>query len=359
MSFSPPKGAKKEEKTMKSRRRKKWLFIILGILAVLAIVLAFVLVVSGSNQANPALLYKSDRNSGTVAWSPDGRYIASAGQENTAQIWEALTGKLLVNYTGHSAGVTVAVWSPDGKYIASASFPDGIANVWDAMTGQRLLTFREQASTTGHENISLSVAWSPDGKEIASADDRSLMIWNAKTGITRLTIRGIRESQVATGVNSVAWSPDGKKIATANGTTVQIRNAATGAVSLTYTGPDLAGSVAWSPDGKYLASAIGHNTVHVWDAGSGATLLTYRGHTDQVMSVAWSPDGKKIASGSSDGTVQVWDPLTGKRYVTYTPPRFFFLNIVLPDFITSVAWSPDGTYLASATGSSVQIWKAP
>src|SRR5437868_4703297 len=99
---------------------------------------------------------------GAVAWSPDGRYIVSGGNDFTVQVWDAATGKRLMKYSRYSDSVNTVAWSPDGKRIASAS-TDTTAQVWDASNGGHSYTYR------GHLKPVNAVAWSPDGKRIASA----------------------------------------------------------------------------------------------------------------------------------------------------------------------------------------------
>jgi serine/threonine protein kinase len=192
-----------------------------------------------------------------VAWSPDGRRIASASDDHTVQVWDATTGGHVSIYRGHSDAVHAVAWSPDGRRIASAS-SDETVQVWDVATGERLLTYR------GHAAPVTAVAWSPDGRRIASASsyDETVQVWDATTGGHVLTYRG-HAAQVT--------------------------------------------AVAWSPDGRRIASASTDETVQVWDATTGGHVLTYHGHTDAVTAVAWSPDGGRIASGSVDKTVQVWN----------------------------------------------------
>src|SRR5713101_8283094 len=283
----------------------------------------------------------------SVAWSPDGKHIASASADGTVQVWVATSRHILLTYQGHKDVVNSVAWSPDGKHIASAS-ADGTVQVWDATSGHTLLTYNgHTTAVTGDTNAVSSVAWSPDGKRLASASsDQTVQVWDATSGHTLLTYRGHTAA-----VSSVAWSPDGKRLASASSdTTVQVWDATSGHTLLTYKGHTaVVNSVAWSPDSTHLASASSDQTVRVWDASSGQTLLTYKGHTAVVNSVAWSPDGKRLASASSDTTVQVWDATSGHTLLTYRGHT---------NAVYSVAWSPpDGKRLASASvDKTVQVW---
>jgi len=277
----------------------------------------------------------------SVAWSPDGKRLASASEDGTVQVWDASSGTLLLTYKGHRDGVLSVTWSPDGKRLASASL-DRTVQVWDASSGTPLLTY------TGHRGDVYSVAWSPDGKRLASAShDKTVQVWDAGSGAFLLTYTGHRGD-----VLSVAWSPDGQRLASASyDKTVQVWDAGSGTLLLTYKGhSSTVNSVAWSPDGKRLASASDDKTVQVWEASSGTLLFTYTGHSNYVKSVAWSPDGKRLASASDDKTVQVWDASSGTLLLTYTGHNYA---------VNSVAWSPDGKRLASASDDkTVRVWDA-
>jgi WD40 repeat protein len=302
-------------------------------------------------QSSPGLLYTYRGHSDTVqavAWSPDGRRIASGSDD--VQVWDATTGGNVLTYTGHhSHGVNAVAWSPDGKHIASAG-GDTAVQVWEASSGATLLTYMSHAISV------LSVAWSPDGKRIALANgDGLVQVWDAITGGN---VRTYTDHSGSSAV-AVAWSPDGKRIASGIwDNTVQVWDATTGGNVLTYTGhSDRVNAVAWSPDGKRIASAGADTTVQVWDASTGRNVLTYTGHSagvdpvaHGVLSVAWSPDGKRIASAGGDTTVQVWDAMTGGKRVTYTGHT---------NAVYSVAWSPDGKYIASGSwDKTVQVWQA-
>jgi WD40 repeat protein len=274
-----------------------------------------------------------------VAWSPDGKRIASASYDKTVQVWDGSSIRSSqLTYQRHTDSVFSVAWSPDGKRIASASY-DKTVQVWDASSGNHLLTYQRHTASVP------SAAWSPDGKRIASASaDKTVQVWDASSGNHLLTYQRHTAS-----VLDVAWSPDSKRIASASADkTVQVWDASSGNHLLTYGGhTDSANSVAWSPDGKRIASAFGDTTVQVWDVGSRNHLLTYQGHSESVLSVAWSPDSKRIASASY-GNVQVWDAGSGNHLLTYQHHS---------DWVNSAAWSPDGKRIAS-TSSNVQVWDA-
>src|SRR6266699_1678128 len=283
----------------------------------------------------------------SVAWSPDGKRIASASGDETAQVWDALDGDHLNRYNGHAASVYAVAWNPirgtaalPVERIASASY-DKTVQIWDPMFGDHFYTY------TGHTDWVWSVAWSPDGRRIASAGgDKTVQVWNASDGGHKIIYRGHTDH-----VFAVAWSPDGTRIASAGGDgTVQVWDPATGELfykfQLYFTSM---WSIAWSPDGQRIVSASNDKTVQVWDAANGGQLFIYTGHRDFVYGVAWSPDGKRIASASGDKTVQVWNASDGSHVYT---------SMGHTASVRSVSWSPDGKLLASGSwDKTAQVWK--
>jgi WD40 repeat protein len=168
-------------------------------------------------------------------------------------------------------------------------------------------------------------------------------------------------------VNTTVWAPGGKRIASGSGidTTVQIWDALSGANVVTHHGyGDSGATVTWAPDGKRLASADRTSLnyaddVQVWDAASGQTLKTYPAHTRSpapgpVNGLSWSPDGKYLASASYDYTVRVWEVATGNIRFLYSDPHGYLM--------TCVAWSPDGKYIAFGNDDNgthnvmAQVW---
>ena len=277
----------------------------------------------------------------TLAWSPDGKRIASGSGDKTVQVWDALTGGHAFNYSDHAGVVWAVAWSPDGKSIASGGV-DNTVQVWDALTGGHVFTHH------GHTAAVAAIAWSPDGTRIASASyDHTVQVWDTSTGNQVFTYHGHTAA-----VAAIAWSPDGTRIASASyDYTVQIWDAANGRHVLAYRGhiKELR-AVAWSPDGKLIVSGGYDNTAQVWDALTGVTIYTYLGHGGYVNGVVWSPDGKRIASGSGDKTVQVWDASTGNHAFTYQGHV---------GYVFTVGWSPKGQHIASgASDSTVRVWRA-
>ena len=284
----------------------------------------------------------------SVCWSPDGKYIASGGGDQTVRIWDVPAGKQIREIYAHESPVSSPVsvcWSPDGKYIASGGFNDETVGIRDVQTGKLLRIIKT------NEKI-CSVAWSPDGKYIAIGGFLYVKYMDLEKeecmGIFAgaKTLKGHEDE-----VRSVAWSPDGKYIASgSNDKTVRIWDVTKGGLVRTLTGhKDSVLSVAWSPDGKYIASGSNDKTVRIWDAVLGKTMISLKGHTDLVRSVAWSPDGKYIASGSHDETVRIWDVKERELVAILTGHK---------DSVLSVAWSPDGKYIASGHASpAIIIWE--
>ncbi|KNB04564.1 hypothetical protein FOXG_06625 [Fusarium oxysporum f. sp. lycopersici 4287] len=210
-------------------------------------------------------------------------------------VWNMATGAEEQTFEGHSGSVNSVAFSNDGKRIASGSY-DNTVKVWNMATGAEEQTFE------GHSGSVNSVAFSNDGKRIASGSyDNTVKVWNMATGEEELTLEGHTQS-----VSSVAFSNDGKLIASGSvDETIKIWNVAIGEEEWTFEGhANWVTSVAFSKDGTLIASGSVDKTIKIWKVATGEEEQTLEGHRDWVASVAFSNDGKRIASGSYDNTVK-------------------------------------------------------
>jgi len=277
----------------------------------------------------------------SVAFSPDGKRLATGSWDRTVKLWDADTGQELATLKGHGDGVWSVAFSPDGKRLATGS-RDRTAKLWDAVTGQELTTLK------GHGDYVYSVAFSPDGKRLATGSwDHTAKLWDVGAGQELVTLKGHGNAVLA-----VAFSPDGKKLATGSmDHTVKLWDAAAGHELATLKGHgDEVLSVSFSPDGKKLATGSRDRALKLWDAGAGQELATLKGHGDYVTSVAFSPDGKLLATGNADHTAKLWDAVNGQELTTLKGHG---------DEVHSAAFSPDGKKLATGSrDGAAKLWDA-
>jgi len=277
-----------------------------------------------------------------VAVSPDGKWIATASQDKHARIWDAVTGQLLLTLKGHTDMVNDIVFSPDGKRVATASY-DRTAKVWDSSTGDELLTL------FGHTDAVHHIAFSPDATRLATtSNDGTAKVWDLETSEELLTFTGHEEA-----VFDIAWSLAGDRIATSGlDRNVRIWDANSGneRLVLPFEEGDQLRGLAFSPDGNRIAvTNTGVPQGRVWNALTGEVLLNnFADHRDALLDIAFSANGELMATGSSDAQAKIWDAITGEILYTLS-------GHTLP--VTAVAFDPTGTRLVtSGWDRTVRVW---
>ena len=277
-----------------------------------------------------------------ATWSPDGKFIGTASDDQTAIIWDATNGKEIQKLIGHAGIIEDVCWNPDGMRVATSAFWNTIVIIWDVLTGKKIHTLSE------HSDYITSVCWSPDGNHIASSSyDNTAIIWDASTGTKLNTLIGHTNH-----VMKVSWSPDGTYIATASeDNTAIIWDATSGTKLHTLNGEgNKLIDVQWSPDGKRIATSSYNNVPRIWDALSGVEVQHLVGHSEAVYKISWSSDGKRIATASFDGKAIIWNAITGSIIHILKASKYWVYDI---------KWSPNDKYvITSGTDNFAVIWNA-
>ena len=277
-----------------------------------------------------------------LAFSPDGRLLAGSSIAGGLRVWEVSGGRVAWDLAG-SEGFWEAAFSPDGRWLAAAGF-DRALSLFDAETG------RGRRALGGHSDRVTGVAFHPGGLEVASSsDDGSVKVWDLATGsVSRtlsegslLPLRAVRYSRdgrtILSGTHAgevVAWDGEtGRELfrrAAHIGTTIDL---------------------AVSPDGRHFASSGGESVVRVCDIRDGRERIGLRGHSAPIRSVAFSPDGRRLASAGLDGTTRVWD---ARPWEDRPSARFLGRTEGL---VEDVAFDPEGRTVASVDlGRTVNVW---
>jgi WD40 repeat protein len=276
-----------------------------------------------------------------VAFSPDGKTIASASADGTVKFWDSATGKLQKTLRAHDDIVSAVAFSKDGKYVATASF-DSTAKLWTAK-GELLHTLR------AHRGAVMTVAFNPNGRALATGGiDGIVRVWELD-GKEEPKGRFLRRHK--SWANAVTYRPDGSGIASVGSDNELMFNPAIGRLLTVRLQLAEIRSVAYSPDGKWIATGTRYGITKVCD-NEGDPVATLKGkHTGDIWGVAFSADGKWLATGDGDwntpSDVVLWDTTTWKERM-----RLKHTNEVL-----CVAWHPKKPVLAAgAWDKTVKIW---
>ncbi len=281
----------------------------------------------------------------SVAFSPDGKHVATASSDKSVRIWSIKAGKQIKKLTGHDSVVLDVVFSPDGNRIAaSGGFTDPTVKIWDVTSGRELITLK------GHASGILCIAFSADGKRLlsGSADD-SAKVWSTETGDCLLTLMGHADY-----IQCVQFSPDGKMLVTGSRDHLaKIWNAVDGAELHTLNLHTYwVNGVCFSKDGSRLVLAAGDGIISVWDAIEGRELQKLMEDTPcAVMDVAFAPNGD-LLSVDYRGTIKVWNGGTCRRTLTL-PWRQGITDVM------NAAFSPDRKQLVSGSRdeNSATLWR--
>lgn len=279
-----------------------------------------------------------------VAFSSDGKLLATASADRTIKIWDSQTGILMRTLVGHEGEVSSVGFSSDAKTLASGAW-DSTIKLWEVRTGSLKNTLdNDPADKTPLQ----TVLFSPVSGILASGDWGSgapAKLWDPSTG--RFRVLAAHDAKAA----SLAFSPDGKRLVVGgdNPGVISLWEVESGKLLWRINRhKHVVTSVAFSPDGQTIASGSRDRTVRLWTAETGTSKRLLTAEKD-VLCVALSPDGKTLAVSGEGRLLRIYDPQTGNVTQTLATDA---------DAVDCVAWAPDGRTLASAEGKTVKLRQA-
>ena len=274
-----------------------------------------------------------------VAFSPDGSLLATGSADKTIKLWSVQTGRLLRTLEGHKDQVRDLSFSPDGKLLLSGSFDD-TAKLWNVTSGKLL------HSLEGHTDDVFRVDFNPNGKQVATASfDDTAKLWDVNTGEVLFTLTGHRND-----IRALEYSPDGSNLATGSAdSTAKLWNTTDGKLLRSLNGhTDWVMSLAFSPDATSIVTGSADTTARLWNVENGELIHNFVGHADRIETLGFSPAGDMVLTGSWDSISRLWSVGSGRLIHTFTGHQ---------DTVKAVAFSPTGDYiLTGSLDGTARLW---
>ncbi len=273
-----------------------------------------------------------------LAYSPDGRTLASASADGTARLWDLATGTLTATLQSPAARANCVAFAPDGRSLAVGyGEPTGLVQIWDTDPPRR------RESWVAHPRATRGIAFSPNGSLLATAGDtrEANLWWPSGAPVYNL-------SASATIGRAVAFSPEGDFLAALGG-----RNASVAVWRLIgfehyrsiHDLSEWGYAIAFHPDGNRIAAGL-ERTVALWDPADYRPPHVWPAHAGAVLGVAFTPDGQTLLTGGADGLVKLWDPGGRLRHA---------FDWKVGD-VGAVAFAPDGLTAAAGGDGTILVW---
>lgn len=278
-----------------------------------------------------------------LAFSPDGKFIATVSTDKVIHLWDVMTGASLqtfcTNFPEAWDVCTSLAFFPDGTVIAAAAL--NMVLLLDVPSGHVRQTFQEDIDQQ------LNVTVSFDGRFMASTlRNNTIIIWDVLSGTIQRTLAGHTDS-----ITALSFSPDDSLLVTAsNDMTVRLWDMSASSAINTLSRAKVT-VASFSPDGALVAVAADDGSIRLWNQASEAYHLLLEGHNGSVQRLSFSPDGNILASGSLDGTVRLWSPTSGLTH------RKLELNAERISWLVFLTFSPNSKMIATASQGRPDVFR--